>query len=413
MPGQEHEHVAGLLASAPAARPRRSPARSRVPFIIGSQRTSTGNDRPTLSIDRCIAEHVRGSLATSGVADIASRRRSGRTVARASRANARPRSVGTLRSCTSSKITSPTPGSSGSCCSRRVRTPSVTTSIRVSRPDAALVAGLVADESADLGRRAARPSAGPRRGWRAGAARASRCAAVEPRLVEQPQRRDGRLAGAGRGDEQRRTVRRRARSPGRRRTSTTGRSSSCCRQRHGSAECWRAVERPRIAGHRDGRADPRRRRGDLLGHRAPLPRRPSPRRTACSVPSRRMNTNAGSWASPSAAHERPVGVAVHEELVGQRAEERLGAVGVRGDDEVDPGVGAAEALEDPRRRLQHPRALVGVRDRAPRWPGGTWSATPRAGVSRRRAGSAWYRGPGCSPRRADGSAPAPHAPMWQ
>ena len=49
----------------------------------------------------------------------------------------------------------------------------------------------------------------------------------------------------------------------------------CCRQRHVSAECWRAVKRPGITSHWDGGTDPCRRRGDLLGDRAPLRSVPS------------------------------------------------------------------------------------------------------------------------------------------
>ena len=75
-----------------------------------------------------------GGLFVSGVADMARMRRSGRTAARASSARARPTSVGRLRSCTSSNTTRPQPSSDGSCCSRRVSTPSVTTSMRVCGP---------------------------------------------------------------------------------------------------------------------------------------------------------------------------------------------------------------------------------------------------------------------------------------
>ena len=64
-------------------------------------------------------------------------RRSGRRPPRASRVRARARSVWRLRSWTSSKITRPMPGRDGSRWRRRVRMPSVTTSIRVpARPGA-------------------------------------------------------------------------------------------------------------------------------------------------------------------------------------------------------------------------------------------------------------------------------------
>ena len=81
-------------------------------------------------------------------------------------------------------------------------------------------------------------------------------------------------------------------------TSATGRSRACSRQRHVSAECRRAVERPRVAGDRDRRADPGGRSGDLLGDRSPLRGVPS-LGAGLQVPSRRMNTKAGN--SPSAS----------------------------------------------------------------------------------------------------------------
>ena len=74
-----------------------------------------------------------------------------------------------------------------------------------------------------------------------------------------------------------------------------------------------------------------------------------------------MNTNAGSVSSPSALTTDAVVVDEHEELLDERAEERPDVVFRGGDEEVDAGVGAAQALEDPRRRRQDPRRLVGVR----------------------------------------------------
>ena len=68
------------------------------------------------------------------VADIAKIFTSVENVLIASRRNASPRSVGTLRSCTSSKITRAVPSSVGSFCKRRVRIPSVRTSMRVVAP---------------------------------------------------------------------------------------------------------------------------------------------------------------------------------------------------------------------------------------------------------------------------------------
>ncbi|CAB4612468.1 unannotated protein [freshwater metagenome] len=68
------------------------------------------------------------------MADIAKIFTSESKVAIASSKNAKPRSVGTFLSCTSSKITSAVPSSVGSFCKRRVRIPSVTTSMRVLLP---------------------------------------------------------------------------------------------------------------------------------------------------------------------------------------------------------------------------------------------------------------------------------------
>ena len=69
--------------------------------------------------------------AQSMVADMTSSFRSGRTSCCTSRHRARARSAFRLRSWNSSNITSEMPSRQGSRCRRRVRIPSVTTSIRV------------------------------------------------------------------------------------------------------------------------------------------------------------------------------------------------------------------------------------------------------------------------------------------
>ena len=99
----------------------------------GTHLMSTGCIRPSLAITGA-SPSTPTRAAVSGVADIARMRRSGRSVAATSRASANPRSVGRLRSWTSSNTTRPTPGSSGSFWRRRVRMPSVTTSTRVPAP---------------------------------------------------------------------------------------------------------------------------------------------------------------------------------------------------------------------------------------------------------------------------------------
>ena len=95
----------------------------------GSHCTSMGKVRPSLVITGASSNFVSPSV--SGVADMAMMRSSGRNSVATSSVSARPTSVVRLRSWTSSKMTQPTPGSSGLFWSRRVNTPSVTTSIRV------------------------------------------------------------------------------------------------------------------------------------------------------------------------------------------------------------------------------------------------------------------------------------------
>ena len=91
--------------------------------------TATGNMRPALSITG--APISADSRAPSAVADMASRRSSGRSWRCRSRHSASARSPASARSCTSSRMTRPTPSSPGSDSSRRTSSPSVTTSIRV------------------------------------------------------------------------------------------------------------------------------------------------------------------------------------------------------------------------------------------------------------------------------------------
>ena len=74
--------------------------------------------------------------------------RSGRSALCASRASAKPRSPSRLRSWNSSNSTAATPRSSGSSRIMRVNTPSVTTSIRVLRPDARIQPHAIADRVA-------------------------------------------------------------------------------------------------------------------------------------------------------------------------------------------------------------------------------------------------------------------------
>lgn len=75
----------------------------------------------------------------------------------------------------------------------------------------------------------------------------------------------------------------------------------------------------------------------------------------CEMHERRQHLELGGL------HERTLGVAQREDLVGDRAEELLGLVLGARDDEHDATVGATEMAEDPRRRLEDPCAFVGVR----------------------------------------------------
>ncbi len=81
----------------------------------------------------------------STVADMATRARSSRRLARTSMSSARVRSASRWRSCTSSSTTAPTPTSSGSCWIRRSSSPVVTISTRVRRLRASVSAYGVSD----------------------------------------------------------------------------------------------------------------------------------------------------------------------------------------------------------------------------------------------------------------------------
>ena len=103
---------------------------SRSAELRPTYRSSTGNIRPCDSTWTSPGMMV-AKPATSSVADISNRRRSGRNAARASNVSASAKSESRLRSWTSSNKTPATPASSGSLTSMRVKMPSVTTSMRV------------------------------------------------------------------------------------------------------------------------------------------------------------------------------------------------------------------------------------------------------------------------------------------
>ena len=104
---------------------------------FGMYLMSTGKVRPSdVTTGASPKESARTCENNSAwaVADMARIFTSESKVLIASRRNAKPRSVGTLRSCTSSKMTRPVPSSVGSFCKRLVKMPSVTTSMRVDAP---------------------------------------------------------------------------------------------------------------------------------------------------------------------------------------------------------------------------------------------------------------------------------------
>ena len=113
--------------------------------------------------------------APSSVADMTRIRRSSRRPARASSASASPRSASSERSWNSSNKTAPIPVSSGSARINRVKTPSVTTSMRVRGPTR-------------VSRRARRPTCSPtfspsRNAMRSAAARAARRRGSSTRIL--------------------------------------------------------------------------------------------------------------------------------------------------------------------------------------------------------------------------------------
>ena len=185
---------AARTARARASGRSRGPAMSRAACWM-----VTGNMRPALSTTSARISAAR--RAPSAVADIASRRSSGRSWACRSRQRASARSDSSERSWISSRITAATPSRPGSDCRRRTSRPSVTTSIRVSAETA---------ESSRVRKPTVRPSGSPSsEAMRAAAARvASRRGSstrilppAAPGRVEQHQRHERGLAGAGRGDQ--------------------------------------------------------------------------------------------------------------------------------------------------------------------------------------------------------------------
>ena len=123
-------------ARASATRPNRRSAAAARQQRRGWCRHSRGCHRPGARPADCTTGASPSFAAmpcASSVADITSSFSSGARFACASSVSARPRSACRLRSWNSSNMTRPTPSSAASCCNMRVSTPSVTTSMRVSR----------------------------------------------------------------------------------------------------------------------------------------------------------------------------------------------------------------------------------------------------------------------------------------
>jgi hypothetical protein len=128
-----------------------------------SMRTGWGVAPPSMT---GAPSSTSATAAPSSVADITTRRRSGRSVARMSSSSASAVSTSRLRSWNSSRTTAAMPSSDASACRRRISTPSVTTSTRVA-PDTFV--------SPRMRQPTRRPTASPRvAAMRCAAARAAR-----------------------------------------------------------------------------------------------------------------------------------------------------------------------------------------------------------------------------------------------
>ena len=154
-------------------------------------------------------------------------------------------------------------------------------------------------------------------------------------------------------------------------------------------------------------------RGDRLGDRSPLRRVPSLRRCRhravdADEHERRQRLQ------PERLDDGAVVVDEHEELPHERTEERPGVLLRGGDEKVHAGIGAAQAFEDPRRRRQDPRRLIGVRVEGDRGqvergqPFGQRPGSPPSGVNTRSAGGSLATGCDGSKARARGCN-SPHA----
>lgn len=137
---------------------------------------------------------------------------------------------------------------------------------------------------------------------------------------------------------------------------STGRSVRGIR----SAERRCAGEGCGIAGSRDGRCRPRRRRRDRLGDRTPLDGRPALGDGGNGAIGPNEHEG-GQGLKSEGAHGRTVRVGEDEEFTRERTEERSSLIGGRRDDETCACCRSAECPQDSSSRLEDPRALVRVR----------------------------------------------------
>jgi len=126
-----------------------------------------------------------------------------------------------------------------------------------------------------------------------------------------------------------------------------------------SAGDRRTGEGGRVVRPRDRGWIPRRRVGDRASNLAPTGRVP-PLGEGFDRPVDSNEREGGQARGAERPGYGPVRVSEHEEVVGDRAEETAGVIGIGGHDEAHPGIGAAESVEHSYRGLQNPRTLVGV-----------------------------------------------------
>ena len=246
--------------------------------------------------------------------------------------------------------------------------------------------GLVADEPADVGGREVGHASGGGPGGQPAWFEHDDPPIAEPRLVEQGERDDRGLAGAGRRSDDG------ARAGGEhgaqlvedlddREVGEQGAQASAGDPRNGPGSPTTGM-----SGGRHAVASA------MASATARHDRALQPSAADGTVPSTRTNTKAGSSVRPSALTAARSGIGEHEEPLDERAEEGAGVVVVGGDEEVDASVRAAQPLQDARRgRRIHELSLVyGSSATVARWnvvshsPSGRGS--PPSGVSTRSIG---------------------------